>query len=77
MDENKGTIDRLVKLQLGSLLAHLSTGHHNMSDRLAAAQATSALAMTSRLQAGEPIDVSVVREGVSVDDMFAQLDEDA
>ena len=76
MDENKDTIDRLVKLQLNSLLTHLSKGHFSMAERLAAAQATSALTLTSRLQAGEAVDISRITEGPNFEDALAQLDGD-
>jgi hypothetical protein len=65
---------QFISIQLRDLQTHLQSGHLTVHDRLAAAQATSALLCSLRLENGEPVDLSVVREAASLEDQLAWLE---
>ncbi len=73
------TPERLINTQLEGLLTHLENGKHlTIYDRVEAAKATSALIMAARLEGGEPVDISVVRERFSsIEDALAMLQEES
>ncbi len=70
----KETRKQFISMQLRDLQTHLQSGHLTIHDRIAAAQATSALLCSLRLENGEPVDPSVVREAASLEDQLAWLE---
>ena len=79
MSANKELRARLIDTQMEGLLTHLTNGRGlTIHDRAEAAKATSALIMAARLEGGEPVDISVVREGFSsIEDALAMLQDEA
>jgi hypothetical protein len=71
---DKETRKQFISMQLRGLATYLEHGHLTVHDRLAAAQATSALLCSLRLENGEPVDLSVVREAASLEDQLAWLE---
>ena len=76
MNDNKELRSQLIDLQLRGLLAHLENGHLTLHDRASAARATSSLITAARLENGEAVDISVVREATSLEDSLAMLTEE-
>ena len=79
MSGNKNLRTKLIDTQLEGLLTHLMNGRGlTLHDRAEAAKATSALIIAARLEGGEPVDISVVREGFSsIEDALAMLQDEA